>query len=79
MVHGPGPDGPCASCWYGPLRVQKLALSACNDVKSPGQSFLEWPFLGCFLGSQGPTKSSTTHHQNTATLLQKLVKMKYNT
>jgi len=40
-VHGPGPNGSCASCWYGPLRVQKLTLSVFNDVKSPGQYFHE--------------------------------------
>ena len=38
-------DGPCASCWYGPLHVQKLTLLVCNDVKSPGQSFHVWHFL----------------------------------
>ena len=46
-VHGPGPDGPCASCWYGTLHcdMQKLTLLVCNDVKSPGQSFHELQFL----------------------------------
>jgi len=46
-VHGPGPDGPCASYWYGTLHcdVQKLTLSVCNNVKSPGQSFHELHFL----------------------------------
>ena len=33
MVHGPGPDDPCASCWYEPLRGQKLTLLVFSDVK----------------------------------------------
>jgi len=39
-VHGPGPDGACASCWYEPLRVKKLSLLVCKD-KLP----LPWPRL----------------------------------
>jgi len=34
MVHGPGPNGQCASCWYGRLCVQKLTLSVFDDVKA---------------------------------------------
>jgi len=34
MVHGPGPNGQCASCWYGRLCVQKLTLSEFDDVKA---------------------------------------------
>ena len=53
-VHSPGPDGPCASCWYGPLCVQKFTLSVCNDVQSPGQSFRVWHFLDENLRSSAP-------------------------
>jgi len=44
-VYGPGPDDPCALCWYRPLCVQKLTLSVFNDVKSPEQYFHVRHFL----------------------------------
>jgi len=44
-VHSPGLDGPCASCCYGRLRVQKMRLSVFHDVKSAGQSFHVRHFL----------------------------------
>ena len=44
-VHGPGPDGPCASCWYGLLCSWKSMLSVLVWAHLPEQSFYVRSFV----------------------------------